>query len=86
MILHDLQKREFDDSNVTSPTFLGSRLDEIALDKGFKISHNEGLGNCMFYALSEQLDLVKGIKIPHNELRKHIVQYLKDNPTSVILC
>ena len=85
-ILHDLQKKEFDDSNATSPTSLASRLNEIALDKGFKISDDEGSGNCMFYALSEQLDLVKGIQISHDKLRQDIVQYLEDNPTLVILC
>ena len=37
----------------------------------------------MFYALSEQLNLVKRIKISHAELRQRIVQYLKENPTLV---
>jgi len=43
------------------------------------------LGNCMFYALSEQLNLVKGIKISHADLRKSIVQYLRKNPKLVSL-
>jgi len=47
------------------------------------ISDNEGSGNCMFYALSEQLKLVKGIKISHGELRQSIVQYLLNNPRLV---
>ena len=37
----------------------------------------------MFYALSEQLEVVKGIKIPHGELRQILVQYLRDNPELV---
>ena len=58
-------------------------LKKIASDKGFQISGNKGSGNCMFYALSEQLDLVKGIQISYEALRQHIVQYLKENPTLV---
>ena len=37
----------------------------------------------MFFALSEQLDRIKGIKITHEELRRTVVQYLKDNPRLV---
>ena len=37
----------------------------------------------MFYALSEQLEIVKGIKIPHGELRQNLVQYLRSNPKLV---
>jgi len=60
-----------------------SRLERIASDKGFVISDNEGSGNCMFHALSEQLHLVKGITISHEELRHSIVQYLRKNPKLV---
>jgi hypothetical protein len=49
------------------------------------ISDNEGSGNCMFYALSEQLLIVKGIKVSHGELRQSIVQYLRKNPKLVSL-
>lgn len=58
-------------------------LPRIASNKGFIVSDNDGLGNCMFYALSEQLGLVKGIQISHNVLRQNTVQYLKRNPTLV---
>ena len=64
-------------------TDVSRRLNEIASDKGFTVSDNEGSGNCMFYSLSEQLDLVKGIQISHNGLRQHIVLYLEKNPTLV---
>ena len=37
----------------------------------------------MFLALSEQLDLVKGVRISHVQLRRTVVQYLKDNPKLV---
>ena len=53
------------------------------MEKGFEISDNHGEGNCMFLALSEQLDLVKGVRISHVELRRTVVQYLKDNPKLV---
>ena len=62
---------------------LPEEMKKIASDKGFRISDNEGCGNCMFYALSEQLDLVKGIQISQGTLRQHIVQFLKENPTLV---
>ena len=60
-------------------------LKKIASDKGFMISDNQGGGNCMFHALSEQLDLVKGIKISHQKLRDKVVNYLTKNPTLVSL-
>ena len=37
----------------------------------------------MFFALSEQLDLIKGIKISRTELRRTIVQHLRENPKLV---
>ena len=40
----------------------------------------------MFYALSEQLEIVKGIKIQHAELRQSLVQYLRKNPKLVSWC
>ena len=72
---------QLDASKVKSRTDL--LLRKIALDRGFRISDNEGLGNCMFYALSEQLEIVKGIKISHGELRQNLVQYLRRYPKLV---
>jgi len=80
-----LQKMQDDVSKVNSNTNLSAELEKIASDKGFVISDNEGSGNCMFHALSEQLNLVIGIKISHGELRQSIVQYLRNNPTLVSL-
>ena len=37
----------------------------------------------MFYALSEQLEIVKGVKINHLELRHSLVQYLREYPKLV---
>ena len=37
----------------------------------------------MFFALSEQLGLIKGTEISHGQLRKTVVQYLKENPALV---
>ena len=81
----DLQQTQRDLSKVSSNTDLLAELKKIASDKGFVISDNEGSGNCMFYALSEQLNLVKGVKILHGELRRSIVQYLRENPKLVSL-
>ena len=53
------------------------------MEKGFAISDNQGDGNCMFFGLSEQLDLIKGIKISHDELRRTIVQQLREKPKLV---
>ena len=37
----------------------------------------------MFFALSEQLDLIKRIEMSHGELRRTIVQHLRENPMLV---
>ena len=50
---------------------------------GLIVSDNDGKGNCLFHALSEQLQTVKKIKISHDELRKTLVQYLKKNRETV---
>ena len=81
----NLQQMQCDVSKVNSNADLSAELEKIASDKGFVISDNEGSGNCMFHALSEQLNLVKGIKISHGELRQSIVQYLRNNPKLVSL-
>ena len=81
----NLQQMQRGLSKVSSNTDLLAELKKIALNKGFVISDNEGSGNCMFHALSEQLNLVKGIKISHGELRQSIVQYLRKNPKLVSL-
>ena len=52
-------------------------------EKGFVVSNNRGEGNCMFFALSEQLGLIKGIEISHEQLRKTVVHYLLENPALV---
>ena len=51
--------------------------------KGYRISNNPGSGNCMFYALSEQLEIVQRVEIHHFELRHSLVQYLKEHPKLV---
>ena len=81
----NLQKMQHDVSKVSSSTDLLAELERIASGKGFVISDNEGSGNCMFHALSQQLNFVKGIKMSHGELRRSIVQYLRKNPKLVSL-
>ena len=82
-IFRGLEQMQYDAGKIIDRTQLLGELEKIASDKGLIISGNRGSGNCMFYALSEQLDLVKGIQISHEALRQHIVQYLKENPTLV---
>ena len=60
-----------------------SNLQKNAFDKGFRVSHNPGEGDCMFYALSEQLKFAKEIQLSAAELRQEIVQYLRQNPKLV---
>ena len=79
----NLQQIRCDVNKINSNTDPLVELEKIATGRGLVISHNEGLGNCMFRALSEQLNLVKGIKISHGELRQSIVQYLLNNPRLV---
>ena len=82
-IIQELQQMQLNSSKVKSRTDLSLGLRNIASDRGFRISDNQGSGNCMFYALSEQLEIVRGIKIPHGELRKILVQYLRGDPKLV---
>ena len=82
-IIHNLQQLQQNTSKVSSKTDLPANLKRTASEKGFRISDNRGSGNCMFYALSEQLEIVKGIKIQHGELRQTLVQYLRKNPKLV---
>ena len=58
-------------------------LKKIAYEKGFEISDNRGEGNCMFFAISEQLELIQGVELSHRKLRKKVVRHLKRNPTLV---
>ena len=85
-IIQELQQMQLSASRVKSRIDLSLGLRNIASERGFRISDNKGLGNCMFYALSEQLEIVKGIKIPHGELRQTLVQYLRSNPKLVSWC
>ena len=78
-----LQKIKLEARREASKTELSLNLKRVALEKGFAISDNQGYGNCMFFALSEQLDHIERIKISHEELRLTVVQYLKDNPRLV---
>ena len=67
----------------TGKTDPSLNLKKIACEKGFEISVNQGEGNCMFFAISEQLELIQGVKPSHKKLRKKVVRYLKENPTLV---
>lgn len=83
-VLHDLRQmcQNTDKKNSKTTNFL-SDLEENAKKQGFTVNDNPGEGDCMFYALSEQLELAKGIKLSVPELRKELVQYLTEHPKLV---
>ncbi len=85
-IIRDLHLIHCDACKRNKKTDLSKDLQKIAADKGFIISDNPASGNCMFYALSEQLQSVKGIQISDRELRKKLVEYLENYPNLVSQC
>ena len=82
-VFPSLQNLQCDAEQVGKKTNLPSDLRAIAANKGFIVSENQASGNCLFHALSEQLQSVKGIQISHKELRKTLVQFLDENPNLV---
>ncbi|CAH3174400.1 unnamed protein product, partial [Porites lobata] len=82
-VFPSLQNLQCDAEQVSKKTNLPSDLRTIAANKGFFVSDNQASGNCLFHALSEQLQSVKGIQISHKELRKTLVQFLDENPNLV---
>ena len=82
-ILPSLQNLRCDADQVRNKTNLPSNLRTVAAKKGFLVSDNQASGNCLFYALSEQLKSVKGIQISHKELRNTLVQFLRENANQV---
>ena len=82
-ILPSLQNLLCDADQVRNKTILPSNLRTVAAKKGFLVSDNQASGNCLFYALSEQLKSVKGIQISHKELRNTLVQFLRENANQV---
>ena len=82
-VFPSLQNLQCDAERVSKKTNLPSDLRMIAANKGFFVVDNQASGNCLFHALSEQLQSVKGIQISHKELRKTLVQFLDENPNLV---
>ena len=82
-IIHDLQRMQCDPNEFHKKTSPSEDLQKIASDKGFSICDNPGSGNCMFHALSEQLQSVKGMEISQTELRKKLVGDLRNSPKLV---
>ena len=83
LTFHALQQIQLDARSETSQTELSLNLKRTAQGKGFVISDNQGEGNCMFFALSEQLDVVKGMRMSHEEIRQTVVHYLMEHSTLV---
>ena len=82
-ILPSLQNLRCDADQVRNKTNLPSNLRTVAAKEGFLVSDNQASGNCLFYALSEQLKSVKGIQISQKELRNTLVQFLRENANQV---
>ena len=82
-MFHDLQKMQCDTNQVSKESNLSADLTKIASEKGFIIADNPASGNCMFYALSEQLQSEKGSEISQRELRETLVRFLRENPNLV---
>ena len=83
LTFHTLRQIQLEARSETSRTELSLNLKRTAQEKGFVISDNQGEGNCMFFALSEQLDVVKGIRMSHEKIRHTVIHYLMDHPTLV---
>ena len=81
--IRDLQQMESDPNEFNRKTDVTENLEKIASDKGFSICDNPGSGNCMFHALSDQLQSVNGIEISVTELRKKLVGCLRNSPKLV---
>ena len=45
-------------------------LKKVASERGFEIFDNQVEGNCMFFAISEQLELIQGVRLSHKKQRK----------------
>ena len=82
-IFPSLQNLRCDADQVCHKTILPSNLRTVAAEKGFLVSDNQASGNCLFYALSEQLKSVKGIQISHKKLRNTLVKFLRENANLV---
>ena len=82
-IFPSLKKLQCDADPVSDKSNLPADLSEIAAIKGFVVSDNQASGNCLFYALSEQLQSVKGVIVTHKELRKTLVKFLTENANLV---
>ena len=82
-IIRLLQRIQSDSDSFIERNDPTEDLEMIALEKGFSICDNPGSGNCMFFALSQQLQSVKGIQISETVLRRMLVKFLKDFPTLV---
>ena len=83
-VLQDLHQMREDTGKRSSETAdFVSDLEKNAFHKGFLVSDNRGEGDCMFYALSEQLEFVQGFQYSAKELRKELVEYLRQHPKLV---
>ena len=75
-----LQKNTYIEGLDVESMRMGS-LQDNALRVNLRVAEdNPGGGNCMFYALSHQLETVGILRTP-DEIRQEIVRYLREHPT-----
>ena len=65
--LQNLQQMQLYASTVNNSITLTEELTTIVSEKGFRISDNQGSGNCMFLALSEQLEETVFSSVPQGK-------------------
>ena len=81
--IHALCQMQCDPKKFKKETDVLEILRKIAADRGFVVNGNSASGYSMFYVLSEQLQRVKGTQIAHGELRKTLVEFLRNSPKLV---
>ena len=59
------------------------KLMNAASEKNYQIVDNAGGGSCQFLAVSQQVEHHHGQVIDGATLRQRVVQYLRDNPSTV---
>ena len=77
----EIVKYEVDKGNADLKKLL-PRLEERASEMGFTIVDKDQTGNCMFYSLSDQLELVEKRNISPKKLRHSLVDYLREKRVS----
>ena len=82
-VFTDLRQLHAETDQVRKKVDLPTDLEKNAKSKGFVMLDNPGNGDCMFYALADQLKLVRGLDLSHGDLRQKLVAFLETHPKLV---